>query len=287
MNDLLVSTGRGFFNVGGSTRDWRATTDGLHWMNIGDKDWVAECTKGWTNLSASGSHDLQFVWTGTNYLLCQNIWAGAPETRVFSPGNTKVTVLDENYNLVKQYDFGRQVHEVGYGDGTYYAKVETTDLDSGFLTQTVFASQDGEKWDKTELERIPQATPGKNAPADGDKAAGEYILRLEENGDLLVSDDGVYYTTVDNIPAYREIAPGPYALLETHSGKDGALLQLIATYPNGSVADECERAYTNAALSAAIAAALSGPRYYATLDGAYISFDNPPYEKNSAPAGRI
>lgn len=276
----LVPTGRGFLRLSSGIGDWLATTDGIVWFSIAEKEWVQECAEGWTPIGIEGGHSIQLVWTGAEYLVCQNIYRNPPDFRQVSPGNTKVIFLDENYNMVKQYNFGGQVYEADFRDGSYYARVETTDLDSGASTQTVFSSQDGEKWEKTNLENIPRYTAaGRKELELDDLSAGKYALR-REGGNLLVSDDGVYFTKLGAVPTYKTIVGElPYEWGQAYAGRDGVLLCFTAEIDGKGI--EQVVTYANADIAAVLTAAFPGARYYATLDGAYISFDNPPYEKNS------
>lgn len=275
-NPTFVPTGRGFFQISPQQRDCRATADGLHWFNVGEKSWLQESADYWS--SQEGSRDLQFVWTGTEYMMRQNVALLGPDGYAGSPANAKVTFLDENYDLLRQYDFGGRVRDIGYRDGLCYAQVGTVELDSGLPALTVFASPDGENWEKTDLEAVPRDTDGgKKAPAEGDVRAGKYTLRLGDDK-LLVSDDGVYFMELETAPPYRAAIPEPYSRIEAYPGRDGMVVRLTALSESLALLDQQERTYFNADIDAAVAAALSRGRYYVTLDGAYISFDDPPYE---------
>ena len=255
--------------------------DGLHWFSVGDRDWLLESADCWTSVSLEGRRELQFVWTGTEYLVCQDVAHFGPDLYAESAANTKVFFLDENYDQVRQYDFGGKVLRVGCRGGTCYAQVQATDPDNGLPALAVFASEDGECWEETALESIPVEVGSlKKPPLEGDVYADRYVLRLE-GGSLLVSDDGVYFTPLDTLPPYQDIIPVPYSRMEAYSGRDGVQLRLKAVGGDGSsVLDEKDVSYTNADIDAALAARYPGARIYATLDGAYISFDDPPYAKN-------
>ena len=277
----FASTGRGFVRIGAYQRDSLATVDGLHWFSVGDRDWLLESADCWTSVSLEGRRDLQFVWTGTEYLVCQDVAHFGPDLYAESAANTKVFFLDENYDQVRQYDFGSKVLRVGCHGGICYAQVQAMDPDSGLSAPAVFASEDGERWEETDLKSIPvEAGSLKKQPLEGGVYAGGYVLRLE-GGSLLVSDDGVYFTPLDTIPPYQDMIPVPYGRMEAYPGRDGMQLRLMAVGGDGSsVLNEKEVSYINADIDAAIAAAFPGDRCYASLDGAYISFDDPPYAKN-------
>lgn len=278
----FASTGRGFVQIGAYQQDSLATVDGLHWFSIGDKDWLLESADCWTGVGQEGRRDLQFVWTGTEYLVRQDVAHFGPELYEESAANTKVFFLDENYDQVRQHDFGSKVLRVGYNGGTCYAQVQNIDLDSGLPVAVVFASPDGERWEETDLESIPcEADSLKKPPMEGDVYAGGYVLRLEESGRLLVSDDGVYFAPLDTISAYQYIVPVPYSQMVVYPGRDGMVVRFMAVNGDGTgVLDKKDIAYLCADMAAALAGRYPGQRIYAVLNGSCLTFDDPPYAEN-------
>jgi hypothetical protein len=267
---VIVPTGRGFFNVGITAAESRATTDGVHWFSLADKRWLTENANAWPYYAVQGTRTFQLVWTGGGYLARMDVHVAGPGEPAYSAGNTKAFFLDENYELVREHDFGAQVLEVASQDGVCYARVEQ---ETGAV---IYASRDGERWTETELAAIPSYTDGgRRALEEGDLYAGKYALR--QTGDkLLVSDDGVYFAPLDTVSKYVA-ADAEHPRVWVYDGAEGVVVRYSSGYY--ALASDQWVGYTDGALEAAIAAAFPGPRYYVTLDGTYLSFDAPPYER--------
>lgn len=123
---ILPYNGHTFLVKDTNTLELWVSEDGLSWrkveglrpegMGFGGYDYV----------------DYAFAWTGEGYLFCRE----AAEYRhgmmghaggQWYEGNTKVYLLDEDFQIVKEYDFGRLVEGVGYKDGVFYAQVANSD----------------------------------------------------------------------------------------------------------------------------------------------------------------
>lgn len=266
----IVPTGRGFFNVNVTIAESRATTDGLHWFSLADKEWLTENTDAWPYYAAQGTRTFQLVWTRKEYLACMDVHVAGPGEPRYSAGNSKVFFLDGNYDLIREHDFGAQVLEVGYLGGTYFAQVrqETGDV--------VYLSYDGVSWKATvltSLAGIRRAPGGRRVLKPGELYAGDYVLRQE--GDVLrVSDDGFYFAPLDTVSKYVA-ADAESPRVWAYHGSEG----IVVRYSSGNytAASDPWVSYADAELDAVIAAAFPGPRYYVILDGAYLSFDAPPY----------
>lgn len=63
--------------------------------------------------------------------------------------------LDEAFQPVGSYDFGRPVSSVGFLDGFYYARVATRPEDVIRHNTELFRSADGEHWEKAEELNVP------------------------------------------------------------------------------------------------------------------------------------
>lgn len=125
------------------------------------KLYASEDGLSWTRLEGKGLGDdydrrlYSFVWTGDRYISCRraveyNSGRWATWGKEYDPACTKVTFLNENFDPIDAYDFGRQVEAVGYLDGVYYARVSdcqsvsTSDYEA---TQGIlYRSVDGKSW---------------------------------------------------------------------------------------------------------------------------------------------
>ena len=263
--EQIMDTGRGFFAAGPWPSVCQFSPDGVHWYNVGKKDWLEENSGYW--MPNRWPLELQMVWTGQAYMVRQSaIYQGAMgQTPRTSPRNNMVTFLDGNFDKIGEYDFGSPVQAVSYCGGTCYAKVETPPMDSGLSPITIISSADGKTWEETGLHALPKTLPGGvRALGEGDVPAAPYVFR-QEGGALLVSDDGVYFAVLD-----PESVEGDG--LQAACGSGGAVVRRAY--------ETHEKVYSRAAIDAAISGRYPGQRLYAVLDGAYLTFDDPPYAKN-------
>lgn len=268
----IVPTGRGFFNVNVTIEGSRATADGVHWFPLTGKAWLTENADVWPHYAAWGTRTFQLVWTGKEYLACMDVHVAGPGEPIRSKGNTKVFFLDENYDLIREHDFGAQVLEVGCLGPAYLAQVRE---ETG---NVVYLSDDGERWQAAAITSLAKvrSTPGlRGILKSDDLYAGGHVLRQE--GDVLrVSDDGLYFTPLETASKYVT-ADGEPPRVRAYHGSEG----VVVRYSSGNYTAALDPwvSYTNAELAAVVAAAFPGPRYYVTLNGAYLSFDAPPYAR--------
>lgn len=262
----ILNTGRGFFSVGPWPEFCQFSLDGVSWYSVGGKEWLTK-NRGYWRPGPRASVEIQLLWTGSGYLARQSITAphGQGEIPQENPDKSVVWLLDGQLDIISEYDFGSPVLEVRCSGGTCYARVDTPQTDGGQSTDAIYSSPDGQTWERTGLTDLPRTLPDSiRALGEGDVLAAPYVFR-RENGSLYVSDDGVYFARLAQ-------APETEGELTAACGAGGAVV--IGSYwaPVQS--------YSSEAITAALAARYPGARIYATLDGAYISFDDPPYAKN-------
>ncbi len=262
LSRLVPYNGRSFMILGSQFPLCYASEDGIHWRDLTGLDWFASSGAG------RGITDLYFKWTGSEYIMCQNLVdaggmfgfgaAGA------SPRNSVVCFLDEEFSLTGEYDFGVDVADVGYAYGTYYAKTADD-------TETaVFSSTNKETWLKTGLTEIPEETPrGIKLFRKGDCVSGGFLFRLED-GNVLASADGVSLGTLCGIPQSRWLDSDPGSAttgIKAYVGRDGAVV--LGTYTAGGsiFSNESTAVCTRAELRAALDAAQ--PRY--SIGKTYVS----------------
>lgn len=125
-----------------------ASEDGLSW----------ECLEGRGLGDEWDWREYSFAWAGGRYISCRRTVeysSGRAGTwgKKYDPACTRVSFLNEKFETIGSYDFGRQVKEVGYLDGTYYAQVSDS---AGVSTidymedapSTLYCSTDGKSWEK-------------------------------------------------------------------------------------------------------------------------------------------
>lgn len=127
-------------------------------------------------------------------------------------------------------------------------------------------------WDAESYEADVGALKENSTTSPGEVAvSGQFFTRLAGKA-LQISRDGVYWMEV----AYLEDLPEGMELYMVTPLRVGALAELgTKEGPRRCVLLEQQ------ILSMELESAFPYPLYYVTLDGTYISFDNPPYEKNS------
>lgn len=125
-----------------------ASEDGLSW----------ECLEGRGLGDEWDWREYSFAWTGDRYIGCRRTveyHSGRAGTwgEKYDPACTRVSFLNEKFETIGSYDFGRQVKAVGYLGGTYYAEVSDS---AGVSTidymedapSTLYRSTDGKTWEK-------------------------------------------------------------------------------------------------------------------------------------------
>lgn len=124
-----------------------ASEDGLSWKSL----------PGWGTTEEYNRAQYSFVWTGEKYISCRRVIEVLPSRfenlgKKYDPACTKVSFLNEDFEVVDAYDFGRQVEAVGYVDGAYYARVSTSvgvsneEFDH-WAPDEVYRSTDGKVWE--------------------------------------------------------------------------------------------------------------------------------------------
>ncbi|MPM12704.1 hypothetical protein SDC9_59058 [bioreactor metagenome] len=247
---LVPYNGRSFMILGSQFGLCYASEDGIHWEDLSGRSWFENSGIG------RGITDFYFQWTGSEYIMCQNIndtggmygfGAKGP-----SPRNSVVCFLDENFDETGEYDFGVDVADVGYAYGIYYAKT------SGDEGTAVYSSADKKAWVKTLYSEIPEETPLEfKVTHEGDSFSGGLLFRAS-NGNVLVSGDGVSFGTLGSVPESSWLETSPESattLVKAFVGRDGAVVTGTYTmngylYSNGSAT-----VYPRAQLSEAIASA--------------------------------
>lgn len=125
-----------------------ASEDGLSW----------ECLEGRGLGEDWDWREYAFAWAGDRYISCRRTVeysSGRAGTwgEKYDPACTQVRFLNEKFETIDSYDFGRQVKAVGYLDGTCYAQVSdsagvsTVDYRKD-ATSTLYRSTDGKSWEK-------------------------------------------------------------------------------------------------------------------------------------------
>lgn len=125
-----------------------ASEDGLSW----------ECLEGRGLGEEWDWREYSFVWAGDRYISCRRTVeysSGRAGTwgKKYDPACTRVSFLNEKFEIIGSYDFGRQVKAVGYLDGTCYAQVSdsagvsTVDYRKD-VSSTLYRSADGRSWEK-------------------------------------------------------------------------------------------------------------------------------------------
>lgn len=125
-----------------------ASPDGLSW----------ECLEGRGLGDEWDRREYAFAWAGDRYISCRRTVeysSGRAGTwgEKYDPACTWVSFLNEKFETIGSYDFGRQVKAVGYLDGTYYAQVSDS---AGVSTidyredapSTLYRSADGKSWER-------------------------------------------------------------------------------------------------------------------------------------------
>ena len=121
------------------------SADGLSWecldgRGLGDEwDW----------------REYAFAWDGNRYISCRRTveyssGRGGTWGKRYDPACTQVRFLNEKFETVSSYDFGRQVEAVGYLDGVYYTQVSdgagVSTNDYRDAASTLYRSSDGKTW---------------------------------------------------------------------------------------------------------------------------------------------
>lgn len=147
---LFPYNGKTFLIYDRDSGEFYASEDGLGWQKA-EADWINN-HRDFLSGGREGSLGYAFVWTGERYLVSCDLHALNAGTWEYEyhPDNTKALLLDENFQLVGSYDFGRPVEAVGFLDGFYYAQVSTEAEKTDPNCLELYRSTDGMNWEKTE-----------------------------------------------------------------------------------------------------------------------------------------
>lgn len=125
-----------------------ASEDGLSW----------ECLEGRGLGEDWDWREYAFAWAGDRYISCRRTVeysSGRAGTwgEKYDPACTQVRFLNEKFETIDSYDFGRQVKAVGYLAGTCYAQISdstgvSTEDYRKDATSTLYRSTDGKSWEK-------------------------------------------------------------------------------------------------------------------------------------------
>lgn len=232
-----------------------ASEDGLSW----------ECLEGRGLGDEWDRREYAFAWAGDRYISCRRTVeysSGRAGTwgEKYDPACTRVSFLNEKFETIGAYDFGRQVKAVGYLDGTYYAQVSDS---AGVSTidyredapSTLYRSADGKSWEKLpdiyiDYEDIMISTKGGsgvgNRPTGDANKPQRSIARLDRW--RFVLDEYFAWDDEKNVredhPTYRVCLMGDSAadwvelphLGEAIKAQGVAPWELLAAYnPDGTV----------------------------------------------------
>ncbi|OUN07050.1 hypothetical protein B5G43_07015 [Flavonifractor sp. An92] len=274
MVQILPSSGGDFFVCNTYSGEIYTSSDGFTWTTH------TPVTGTWHSIEGVGSPmraDYGFRLAGVGYLVWQNVFSTGGMYGVGGntqgPRNNVLTLVDWDWNEIWSYDFGARVLSAALVHDTWYALVQ------GEEGPVVWALEDYddtiplENWAPTELAAIPME--------NSDIIDPRFEVRA-----------GHLWANFDADPAYW-VDCGEYALPEgsqlwVHSliyrwndlyGETvGIVVEAVdqtgaVQYGTGRVLDvaEYEQTFSNT---------FPTPRYYVTLDGAYISFDTMPIARN-------
>ena len=180
-------------------------------------------------IKASGDHpsSADCVWTGEGYYVRaidkDGIWPNP--NKYASP----LEIYDINGNLIKEYKldrlydksaYGQHACEIGYDNGTYYAKLREygTEHSSYYTPERVIKSTDFVNWTETD-EEVPRNIGNirmKNSKIAVENSQnyydvvsenypdldlfymlGDYLIYRDDDGNLYFSNDGVYLLKID------------------------------------------------------------------------------------------
>lgn len=123
----LCDTGRGYILYSFYASNIYYSPDGVTWTDLSGRQWVEEARNYIEiQISIMGHREFQFVWTGTEYMMRQDLRDNPRLTSRHmedSPRNNLVTFLDEDFQIIGELPFDAAVEDIRYEDGTYYATV--------------------------------------------------------------------------------------------------------------------------------------------------------------------
>lgn len=127
----IIDTGRGYVLYYEGSTTMFFSMDRQDWTAMPDRDWVWEGSNYNSFLfSPYIKKSYQIVWTGTEYMMCQELRDSAREAdRMIgdSPRNNMVTFLDTDWNILGVKAFDAPVTAIRAQDGVYYATVDGTE----------------------------------------------------------------------------------------------------------------------------------------------------------------
>lgn len=147
---LLPYNGKTFLIYDRNSGEFYASENGLEWKKA-EVDWI-NSHRDFLSGGREGSLGYSFVWTGDRYLVSCDLHTLNEEKWEYEyhPDNTKALLLDEDFQLVGSYDFGRPVEAVGFLDGVYYARLSSSSENTVQNAIELYRSTDGVNWEKTE-----------------------------------------------------------------------------------------------------------------------------------------
>lgn len=147
---LFPYNGKTFLIYDRNSGDFYASENGRDWQKA-EAAWINDHRDFFTG-RREGSLGYSFVWTGDKYLASCWLYALNNDKWEYEwyQDNTKALFLDEDFQLVGSYDFGRPVSSVGFLNGFYYVRVATRPEDVIRLDTELYRSADGEHWEKAE-----------------------------------------------------------------------------------------------------------------------------------------
>lgn len=230
----IIDTGRGYVLYYEAGTSMYFSTDKQEWTALPDRAWIQEGAY-YNPLLRSPliTKSYQIVWTGTEYMMCQDLRDSARETdRTVgdSPRNKMVTFLDTDWNILGVKAFDAPVTAIRAQDGVYYATVDgaehsfsRSEWDSGpFVDEngaplgTFYTGWFHHKWDNDEYYLIRERS-GDDSPFalsiswDGrswvplETYMTSDLMRLTETGGAVV-----YYCAYTGEAYYYQISGSRY-----------------------------------------------------------------------------
>lgn len=123
----LCDTGRGYIAYSFYASAVYYSEDGVAWTDLSDRQWVQDARAYIALTSPMVHREFQFIWTGTEYMMRQDLRDDPRLTHQKfgdSPRNSVVTFLDEELQIIGQLPFDAPVSAIRFEDGTYYATVD-------------------------------------------------------------------------------------------------------------------------------------------------------------------
>ena len=155
---LLPFTGKAFLVLDQDTGVLYASTDGLAWTSLENSGLAGKDAPEGKLLC-----DYSAVWAEGKYLVRRRVVREGAGW--YAGEDAGVCFTDERFQVLSSHDFGRQVRQVGYFEGLWYADVadgtglngEDYDPDG---PSTLYSSKDGATWTATDVRQVVDSLRG-------------------------------------------------------------------------------------------------------------------------------